>query len=218
MKIKATDTAYVKEAKSQKKAKKADGQKKDILHDTPLRYAGYCDDIGAATRVICSNSKNALIKNLPVISYIPVGAYIGADVLTTYNKVKKEEGKEEAKKKALSQGIFQGITSLLFPIGIVGAAQKGAGKMFDKFIPALKQNFAENGAKIINRKRDVALAVFGIGALITVAKNVLMEKIINPIIGIKEKKAECAKELKNKEPLKDAAVDDNNTAEGTTQG
>ena len=43
-------------------AKKQDvSKKKDIFHNSPLRYFGYSDDIGAATRVICSNSKNALI-------------------------------------------------------------------------------------------------------------------------------------------------------------
>ncbi len=219
MKIKATDTTYTKKAeKAQKKAQNK-AQKKDILHDTPVRYLGYCDDIGAATRVVCSNSKNALIKNLPAISYIPVAAYISADVLSTYSKAKKEDGKEMAKKKALSQGVFQGITSILFPIGIVGAAQKGAGKMFDKFIPALKQNIAENGAKIVNHKRDVALAVIGLGALIAVsehvdkfAKNILMKKIINPIIGIKENKTECAQETSNDTPKGDEHLI------GTTQG
>ena len=212
MKIKSQETAYIKKADAKdKKAKQ--GQKKDILHDTPVRYLGYCDDIGAATRVICSNSTNALIKNLPVISYIPVAGYIGADVLTTYNSAKKTEGKEAAKKKALSQGIFQGITSILFPIGIVGAAQKGAGKLFDNF-HILKQNFAQNGAKIVNRRRDVALALVGLGALLAVskyadmfAKNVLMDKIINPIKENKEEKCvECVKET------------DIETTEGTTQG
>lgn len=197
MKIQAQETTYAKKAAAE--GKKPTGQKKDILHDTPVRYLGYCDDIGAATRVVCNNSKSAFIKSLPVISYIPVAGYIAADVLTTYNSSKKIEGKEEAKKKALSQGIFQGITSVLFPIGIVGAAQKAAGKLFDNF-HILKQNFTESGAKVVNHRRDVALAVAGLGALIAVskyadkfAKNVLMEKIINPIIGIKENKEEECK-------------------------
>jgi len=194
VKVEAADTSYVKNSKVEnRKAKK----KKDILHDTPVRYAGYCDDIGAAVRVICNNSNNALVRNIPVISYIPVTAYVSADVINTYNKTKKTEGKEAAKKKALSQGIYQGITSLIMPIGIVGAAQKGAGKLFDKFIPILKQGVAENGTKLVNHKRDVALALIGLGALFAVskyadkfAKNVLMDKIINPIIGIKENKTE----------------------------
>ena len=98
----------------------------------------------------------------------------------------------------------------------MGAAQKGAGKLFDNF-HILKQNFAQNGAKIVNRRRDVALALVGLGALLAVskyadmfAKNVLMDKIINPIIGIKENKeekcVECVKET------------DIETTEGTTQG
>lgn len=212
MKIKSQETAYVKKADSQDKKQ---GQKKDILHDTPVRYLGYCDDIGAATKVICNNSTNALIKNLPVISYIPVAGYIGADVLMTYNTAKKTEGEEAAKKKALSQGVFQGITSLLFPIGIVGAAQKAAGKVFDNF-HILKQNFAEDGAKIINRRRDIALVLVGLGALLAVskyadrfAKNVLMDKIINPAIGIKENKEEKCVECAEKTDVE--------TTIGTTQ-
>ena len=50
-------------------AKKQDvSKKKDIFHNSPLRYFGYSDDIGAAIRVVCNNSKNPLIKNLPKIS------------------------------------------------------------------------------------------------------------------------------------------------------
>ena len=195
MEIKASDTTFTRKAEAKnKKAKQQGKQKKDILHDSPVRYIGYCDDIGATARVLCNKSTNAFVRSIPVISYIPVAAYIGADVLSAYNKSKHTEGKEIAKKRAISQGIFQGITSILFPIGIVTAAQKAAGKAFDKFIPALKGQL-ENGAK--NHKRDVALALAGLGALIAVskyadkfAKNVLMNKIINPIIGIKENKTE----------------------------
>lgn len=173
-----------------KSAQKGRAKERNILHDTPLRYVGYCDDIGATTRVICNSSKNAFIRNLPVISYIPVGLYIGADVVSTYNKA-KDKGEKDAGKKAASTAIFQAITSLLFPILIVGAAQKVAGKGFDKFIPSLKQGFDGAGNKIVNHKRDVALALTGLGALIGLSKpadnfaqNVLMDKIVNPALGL----------------------------------
>lgn len=178
-----------------KAAQKGKAKERNILHDTPLRYIGYCDDIGATTRVICNNSKNAFIRNLPVISYIPVGLYIGADVVSTYNKA-KDRGEKKAAKKAASTAIFQVITSILFPILIVGATQKVAGKGFDKFIPSLKQGFDEAGNKIVNHKRDVALALTGLGALIGLSKpadnfaqNVLMDKIVNPVLGLNKHKA-----------------------------
>lgn len=170
-------------------------KKLDILHDTPVRYLGYFDDIGAAVRVVCNNSKNVLIKNLPNISYIPAGAYIGADVAKTYNDTKETEGKDVAAKKALRQGIFQTVTSILFPIGVVSAAQKVLGKGFDKFIPALGQKILEDGSKAVNRRRDVALVLGGLAALFAVSKpldkfanNILMDKIVNPVLGLKPDK------------------------------
>jgi len=170
--------------------------KKDILHDTPVRYAGYCDDIGATVRVLCKNSSSKLVKNIPTLSYIPAGLYIAADVASTYAKTNKYEGKKQARKKALSQAVFQGLTSLLFPVLIVGGAQKIAGKGFDKFIPALKQQFDANGAKIANRARDIALALTGLGTLLALSKptdkltdKVLMGKIVNPALGLNTPKA-----------------------------
>lgn len=180
---------------SGKKKDEKEPKKVDILHDTPVRYFGYFDDIGAAIRVVCSNSKNALIKNLPNISYIPAGAYIGADVTKTYNDSKETDGKKVAAKKALRQGIFQTVTSILFPIAVVSAAQKALGKGFDKFIPSLGQKILEDGTKLSNRKRDVALVLGGLGALFAVSKpldkfadKVLMNKIINPLLGLKPEK------------------------------
>ncbi len=177
--------------KAHNKAKKENHKERDILHDTPLRYTGYCDDIGAAIRTICCNSKSAFIRRLPVLSFIPVGLYIGADVTIQYKKTKEAEGKEMAKKKAASQAIFQGLTSLLFPIGIVAAGQKVAGKAFDKFIPKLRQEFTADGKKIINHNRGAALAVAGVATLIAVSKiadnfaeKFLMEKIFNPLLGL----------------------------------
>ena len=88
-------------------------------------------------------------------------------------------------------GIFQGITNILFPILIVGAAQKAMGKGFDKFVPKLKQKITPAGEKIVNRQRDVALALGGLATLLAVSKpvdnfsdNVLMKKIINPVLGL----------------------------------
>lgn len=172
-------------------AKKQDVlKKKDIFHNSPLRYFGYSDDIGAAIRVVCNNSKNPLIKNLPKISYIPAGVYIAADVASTYNKAKEEDGKKMALKKAFGETVFQGLTNILFPILIVGAAQKTLGKGFDKFIPKLKQEFSANGEKIVNRSRDIALALGGLGTLFAVSKpvdkfsdKIIIDKIINPVLG-----------------------------------
>ncbi len=163
----------------------------NILHKAPLRYAGYFDDIGAATRVVCANSKNALVKNLPAFSYIPAGIYIGADVGNTFMQAKKTDGTKIAAKKAAREAIFQTITSILFPIAIIGTTQKAAGKGFDKFIPSLKQQFDANGAKILNRKRDIALVTAGLGTLFGLSKTtdkftdkILMEKIIDPALGL----------------------------------
>lgn len=167
--------------------------KKDVFHDTPLRYLGYSDDIGAAIRVVCNKSNNILVKNLPKISYIPAGAYITADVISTYNKSKEEDGKKTAAKKAFGEAVFQGLTNILFPILIVGASQKLLGKGFDKFVPKLKQEISNNGEKIANRSRDAALAFGGLSTLLAVSKpvddfsnEVLMKKVINPVLGIKD--------------------------------
>ncbi len=178
--------------------------KKDIFHNTPLRYLGYSDDIGAAVRVVCNRSTNALIKNLPKISYIPAGAYIAADVVSTYNKSKEEDGSKTALKKAFGETVFQGLTNILFPILIVGASQKLLGKGFDKFVPKLKQQISNNGEKITNRSRDIALALGGLGTLLAVSKpvdnfsnEILMKKIINPILGIKDNKNASIKSKMN---------------------
>jgi len=171
--------------------KKQEAKEKDIFRDSPVRYLGYSDDIGAAIRVVCNNSKNPFIKSLPKISYIPAGIYITADVASTYNKAKKEEGTKTAVKKAFKETVFQGLTNILFPILIVGIAQKALGKGFDKFVPKLRQEFNANGEKIVNRSRDIALALGGLGTLLAVSKpvdkfsdKVIMDKILNPILGI----------------------------------
>lgn len=194
--LKTSNSAYhttfgARTPKGRHRAEKPIQKERDILHDTPLRYTGYCDDIGAAIRTICCNSKNAFIRKLPVLSFIPVGLYIGADVTNQYRKTKEAEGKEMAKKKSASQAIFQGLTSLLFPIGIVAAGQKVAGKAFDKFVPSLKQEFGTDGKKIVNHNRGAALAVAGVATLIAVSKiadkfaeKFLMERIFNPLLGL----------------------------------
>ncbi len=168
--------------------------KKDVFRDTPLRYLGYSDDIGAAIRVVCNKSNNIFIKNLPKISYIPAGAYITADVVSTYNKSKEEDGKKTAVKKAFGEAVFQGLTNILFPILIVGASQKLLGKGFNKFVPKLKQEISNSGEKITNRSRDIALALGGLGTLLAVSKpvdnfsnEILMKKVINPVLGINDK-------------------------------
>ena len=165
--------------------------KKDVFKDTPLRYLGYSDDIGAAIRVVCNNSKNPFVKNLPKISYIPAGVYIAADVVSTYNTSKEIDGKKIARKKAFGEAIFQGITNILFPIVIVGVAQKAMGQGVDKFVPKLKQKISPAGEKIVNRQRDIALALGSLATLFAVSKpvdnfsdNVLMKKIINPVLGL----------------------------------
>lgn len=191
--------------KEARKRPENSAKKDSILHKAPLRYAGYFDDIGAATRVICANSKNALIKNLPAFSYIPAGIYIGADVGNTFVQAKKTDDTKTAAKKAARQAIFQTVTSILFPIAIVGAAQKLAGKGFDKFIPTLKQQFNANGTKIINRKRDVALVAAGLAALFASSKatdkitdKFLMAKIIDPALGLNEPKYMAKKRISPK--------------------
>lgn len=184
------NTAFA-DKKPAKKAAVDNDAKKDIYRDSPVRYLGYSDDIGAAIRVLCNNSKNPLVKNLPKISYIPAGVYIAADVASTYKASKEIEGKKAARKKAFGEAIFQGITNILFPILIVGAAQKAMGKGFDKFVPKLKQKITPAGEKIANRQRDIALALGGLATLLAVSKpvdnfsdNVLMKKIINPVLGL----------------------------------
>lgn len=184
------NTAFA-DKKPAKKAAVDNDAKKDIYRDSPVRYLGYSDDIGAAIRVLCNNSKNPLVKNLPKISYIPAGVYIAADVASTYKASKEIEGKKVARKKAFGEAIFQGITNILFPILIVGAAQKAMGKGFDKFVPKLKQKITPAGEKIVNRQRDIALALGGLATLLAVSKpvdnfsdNVLMKKIINPVLGL----------------------------------
>ncbi len=92
----------------------------------------------------------------------------------------------------------------MFPILIVGASQKLLGKGFDKFVPKLKQQISNNGEKITNRSRDIALALGGLGTLLAVSKpvdnfsnEILMKKIINPILGIKDNKNASIKSKMN---------------------
>ncbi len=195
-----------KHCKKNNSEEKRTENKKDIFYDTPLRYIGYSDDIGVAARVICKDSKNVLIKNLPKLSFIPVSAYVTADVVSTYNKSKEEDGKKIAFKKAASKAIYHGITDIIAPILIIGGAQKMLGKGFDKFIPQLRQNLPAGKEKIINRKRDITLALGGLAALLALSKpvdnfsnNVLMKKIINPVLGMDDKtSADKSHRVKNK--------------------
>lgn len=152
---------------------------KNILHDSPLRYTGYCDDIGAATRVVFCKSKNFFLKHLPAFAYGAVGLYVAADTAMTYSKVKKTEGKEMAKKKAAKQLAFQALSSVVIPFAVVTAAQFLGGKAINKIAPNMKA-----------RSKDVTLALTGVGALFALSKpmdkasNFIVDKTVGKALGL----------------------------------
>lgn len=88
----------------------------DPLLQWPVRGLAFTNDIGAAVMDIAPVMGQAL--------WVPALMYFGADIYDKYRNNKAEY--DPSAKRGLKQAIFQALASVIFPITVVHAGQKGA--------------------------------------------------------------------------------------------
>lgn len=185
--------------------------KKDIYQDTPVRFLGYSNELGTAVSELCVGSKG-IVRSLPKLSYIPAIAYIGADTYDKYKKGIDGTGEKPSLKMGARQLLKQCAASVLIPTGVIIATQKTAMGAINKLKPVLPDKIKEGSkkaketlknnkvfSKILSKPNagtKVAAVAISLAALVLATKpidkitEVMLEKVVDPILGISKKEDE----------------------------
>ncbi len=154
---------------------------KDIFKDTPVRYLGFTNELGAAVSHICQGAKG-LISKIPVLSWIPAIGYISLDVVDKYQK-----GENNTGKKKVRAGTSELCTQILQSVALPTFVIKGAQTMGKKLCDTLAKNpaFKSSGkwGKIITTGASL-VALFATIKPIDKLTETVTDKVINPILGL----------------------------------
>ncbi len=170
-------------------SKNTSASKKDVFKDTPVRYLGFTNELGAAVSNVCQGTKG-LIGKIPAISWVPAIGYIVLDVADKYKKGENGTGKKKVRAGA-SELCTQMLQSVALPTFVIKGVQTIGKKACDKFAknPAFKNG--GKWGKIITTGASLA-ALFATIKPIDKLTEKIMNKIINPILGLeKQNKDEC---------------------------
>ncbi len=101
-------------------------KKKDIYTDSPVRYLGFANEVGAAI----SPAAGAILE---MATYGPALGYIAMDVIDKHKRGDNDDYKKCSDKRATKQLVFQLLASVLLPTCIVKTAQTVTDKAINKF-------------------------------------------------------------------------------------
>lgn len=159
--------------------------KKDVFKDTPARYLGFTNELGAAFSHLCQGAKGLLGK-IPVLSWIPAIGYISLDVADKYQKGENGTGKKKIRSGA-SELCTQMLQSVALPTVVIKGVQTTGKKLCDNIAknPAFKSS--GKWGKVITTGASLAALFATIKPIDKLTENV-MDKIINPILGLNKNK------------------------------
>jgi len=125
---------------------------KDIYKNTPVRYLGFANEIGAAIAPLIGPAGE-------MITYLPAFGYIAMDVRDKHKRGDGDDYENKSKKRAAKELVFQCLASVILPTAVVKTAQVAADKAIDK-MPNLKNKIKsfvsqrESLNKFINKFAD----------------------------------------------------------------
>lgn len=167
-------------------------KQKDIYKDTPVRYLGFTNELGTAVKEVCGKSKG-FVRHIPSLSYVPAVGYIACDVFDKYKKGEDGTGKKPSIKIGARELITQTLTSVLAPTGVILAAQNLTKKAAGKISPKMPKNIIDAFAKNNNKLAKISTVAVSLVVLCAATKPIdklaekVIDKIINPVFGIKHK-------------------------------
>ncbi len=186
-------------------------RQKDIYKDTPVRYLGFTNEVGAAASHIFTGSKG-LMGKIPALSWIPAIGYITFDVADKYKKGEDGTGAKPSLKAGGRELCSQLLQSVTLPTLVIKATQTVAKKVCDKFAknPALKSE--GKWGKIITTGVSFAMLFATIKPIDKLSEQII-EKVINPVLGLGNKNTAVVDITAKVEKVPDAKVFESEKAE-----
>lgn len=129
--------------------------KKDLYLDTPVRYLGFTNEVGAAVAPLIGPVGEML-------TYIPAFLFIGADARDKYKRGDNDDYQTPSSERASKEVIFHMLASVILPTAVVKASQLLAERSIDH-MPGVKNNikaFVDKRAglkKLVNKFADKPL-------------------------------------------------------------
>ncbi len=160
-------------------------RQRDIYKDTPVRYLGFTNELGAAVSHVCAGSKG-IIGKIPGLSWIPAIGYIVFDVADKFKKGEDGTGKKPSFRTGGSELCAQLLQSVALPTLVIKGTQTVVKKACDKIAknPALKSD--GKWGKIITTGVSLAVLFATIKPVDKVAETII-NKVVNPILGLGHK-------------------------------
>ncbi len=177
-------------------------KQKDIYKDTPVRYLGFTNELGTAVKDVCGKS-TGFVRHIPSLSYVPAVGYIACDVFDKYKKGEDGTGRKPSVKIGARELITQTLTSVLAPTGVILATQNLTKKAAGKFMPKMPKNIIDAFTKNNNKLAKISMVAISIAVLCAATKPIdklaekVVDKIINPLFGIKHKEQTVINVLDN---------------------
>ncbi len=163
---------------------------KDKFKDTPVRYLGFTNELGAAFSEVCTGA-SGIARHIPALSYIPAIGYISCDVFDKYKKGEDGTGEKPSVKMGARELVSQVLGSVLLPTALIMGVQKGVKAIAKKVAPKLPENIVGTFTKNNGRLGKIGTVIVSLAALLMATKPIDklvdkgIEKVFDPAFGVK---------------------------------